>query len=306
MFFSILTVVLVILLAGAGTFAFLSSPSLMGYTEASMHTTETVDIEVDGENPWSTSYEVSTAAMPGETYWLNFTIKNLDPENSANVSLMIFNISNHDGNSPEPEIPGIDDISTQIVYDLIANGITIISADENKDLEDVKDIMYNLGIISPGATMTVNQSYHLRATAGNEYQGDYCTFDIGLYSEHQQADDLEVDTSNAHLTGNGEKLHRIILNNTGTQDITIVELIVSWTLCGEEEKIVNVEITGEDGEWSGNAPSGTLLDISDCTISPVKAKQIDFSFDSNMEGKEFTIEFFMGDGSSKPVTFAPA
>jgi len=131
------------------------------------------------------------------------------------------------------------------------------------------------------------------------------TFIAGTWDVPEQADDLVVDTSNAHLTGNGKKLHRIILNNTGTNNITIVELNVGWTLDGGEE-IVNVEITGKDGEWSGNASSGTLLDISDCTISPVKAKRTDFSFDSNMEGKEFTIVFFMGDGSWKEVevTFA--
>jgi len=125
------------------------------------------------------------------------------------------------------------------------------------------------------------------------------TFTAGTWNNPSQVYYLEVDTSAAELTGEGKNLSNIILNNTGTNHITIDKLIVSWTLDGGE-KIEEVRIEGCT-DWSGSESSGTELDITDCIINPSETKKAEFEFDSDMSGKSFTIKFIMGDASSKEV-----
>ena len=141
------------------------------------------------------------------------------------------------------------------------------------------------------------------------------TFTAGTWYVPEQADDLEADTSSSFIGPLKHGLHNINVNNTGSSDITIEKIWISWNPdLGENVTRVLLwdwNLTTKIKVWEGKEPSGTTFDIIDCTVEPWENKFetniFGFWFDSNsnMEGKEFTIEFIMGDGSSEEVTFTP-
>jgi hypothetical protein len=113
-----------------------------------------------------------------------------------------------------------------------------------------------------------------------------------------------VDTSNIVIVLGGRCLSGVKIENGGQYDVTIDKLRLSWKPDGGENVYI-VNIWPHDWiEWLGSAPSGTELDIDpDCTLEPDYKYYMAFCFDSDMHGKEFTIEFIMGDGSIKTATF---
>jgi len=121
--------------------------------------------------------------------------------------------------------------------------------------------------------------------------------------EWYEADCLIVDTSDLCLNPAGKWICCIYVMNSCGYDITIDKVKLSWTPDDGEElrkmQIWRYEIL----EWKGSAPSGTVLDIDDCTLVPGERDCICFFFDSDMHGKAFTIEFTMGDGTSVTATF---
>ena len=139
------------------------------------------------------------------------------------------------------------------------------------------------------------------------------TFTAGTWYVPTQADDLDVNTSSSCIDCFKQGLHFVKVKNTGSSDITIKKIRISWNP-EEGENVTQAllcdwNLTTEVIVWKGNASSGTTIDIIDCTVEPWENKFdtdiFGFLFDSNMESKNFTIEFIMGDGSSKVVTFSP-
>lgn len=114
------------------------------------------------------------------------------------------------------------------------------------------------------------------------------TFTAGTWGT--QADFLAVDAGGAKLTDNGQHLYGIVLS--GSKKVTIDRIMVSWT--GDTgEKIKEIKI-GENVIWNPDA----ALD----TDYPIEGeKNIEFEFDSNMQGKSINIKFIMGDASVKNV-----
>ncbi|MBU3967165.1 MAG: hypothetical protein KKG76_07320 [Euryarchaeota archaeon] len=111
-----------------------------------------------------------------------------------------------------------------------------------------------------------------------------------------QAGYLSIDTSGAKLTGNGGKLHSIVLNLTTPRNITIDKMIVNWTV-NNGEKIEEIRIGGVTF-WSGSEIADAVLD-GNYILS--KKERIEFRFDSDMQGRSFTITFIMGDSSTKKI-----
>lgn len=116
------------------------------------------------------------------------------------------------------------------------------------------------------------------------------------------AGDLEVDIDEAWINpGNGEKLNNIRLENTGTNNITIEYIRVSWTPDNGEE-ITKIS-SAPNSIWTGNATSEILLDVADVTLSPGGSKTVDFWFDSDMQEKVITIDFLLNDYTIKSITY---
>lgn len=136
-------------------------------------------------------------------------------------------------------------------------------------------------------------------TAGTWYpQEEYC---------------LEVDTGGAWMTGSGKQIRWVQITNACCPDpsagaISIVAITVTWELNSLDEHIEHVQILeSEKVEWGGTAVSGEPLQLpTPASLDPCEDGRVNFNFDSDLRDREFTVEFLMGDGSTKAVTFTPA
>ncbi|MBA3037934.1 MAG: hypothetical protein FP814_15775 [Desulfobacterium sp.] len=73
-------------------------------------------------------------------------------------------------------------------------------------------------------------------------------------------------------------------------------MIVNWTV-NNGEKIEEIRIGGVTF-WSGSEIADAVLD-GNYILS--KKERIEFRFDSDMQGRSFTITFIMGDSSTKKI-----
>lgn len=175
-------------------------------------TAGTIDIAIDGKNPWQEKYSTGDL-KPCETGYMNFKIQNVGM-NPVNVSKKLYKFVNNGGIMSEPECEAekgvyansncsnntaVDDVQSQIIYDLYVE----VFASENETnpiwwqaiYEDADNMSLTavygenggnsveLGMIPVGGYMKVSQSYHFACKAGNQYQGDTLTFDMEIMGE---------------------------------------------------------------------------------------------------------------------------
>ncbi len=196
-------IVAVAALAIGGTVAYFSD------TETSTGNTisaGTIDISVDDQNPWSTTYlQKMSDLKPGESKTITFTMKN-EGTNPAVIRKTIGNfVSTPVMNEPKCEtlnggwnqsnktcsLTSAEDISKMILYSMkvsVNDGAdaTVIPESWGITMEDVKDLGVPLGtLLNAGDTMKVTQTYKLKEEADNLYQGDSLAFDIKLYAEQR-------------------------------------------------------------------------------------------------------------------------
>ena len=99
-------------------------------------------------------------------------------------------------------------------------------------------------------------------------------------------------------TGAGvlNELQGVQVQNTGGSDITIDRVTVQW----ENATMIEEIQIGGTIVWSGSAPSGTELDITDYVVtSAAGVTSVDhFRFDGTVSGSDFIITFTMTDGST--------
>ena len=170
-------------------------------------TAGTIDISVDGHNPWSETAAYTLDDMkPGYVDHTNFVIKNKGT-NPANITKSITGISDDENGIDEPECvaysgswdgstcsggTAVNNLQNVITYDL-----SVVVKDSNsnpiwnqtlynndKTIAEIQAVggMF-LGMIPVGGTMEVTESYHMLKGAGNKYQSDKMTFNITLVAE---------------------------------------------------------------------------------------------------------------------------
>ncbi|MDP3998526.1 MAG: TasA family protein [bacterium] len=209
---SLITVAVVAATAFGVTRAFFTDTET---NQGNTFSTGTIDIAVDGENPWSSENQFNLTDMkPSQVEYANFVIKNVGT-NPANVTKRVDVTSEEDGIISEPECvfgggtwtgesctdEYIDqnDISSAIRYDLkvwvydvdpTANPEAqpkwwqyIYTDDMNKRLNTLNGQNVLLGMVPAGWWMKVEQSYHMDSDTGNWAQGDVMTFNITLTAE---------------------------------------------------------------------------------------------------------------------------
>jgi len=202
---SVLTIGLVVVVAFGATRALFSD------TETSTGNTfsaGTIDIAIDGKNPWEGSWNIEDM-KPCETGYITFNIQN-PGDNPLNVWKTIKNITTDEGVMTEPECQAeggtwVDygdhcigetpksNLHDWMNYDLsvlvpIVNNQddwyqTIFKDEDNKKVGQISGKRIFLGMIPAGGTMEVTQSYHLIPETGNWAQADTMTFDIEIYAE---------------------------------------------------------------------------------------------------------------------------
>jgi len=122
-----------------------------------------------------------------------------------------------------------------------------------------------------------------------------------------ESDCFEVNADSAWATGSGKQIRDISISNICTEgEVTIIAMAVSWDGAMPDEHLELVQILdGVSVEWKGTASSGVGLTVN-CVLAPAEVARINLNFDSDLSGREFTIEFLLGDGSGEIVTFIPS
>ena len=202
-------------IAVGGTIAYFSDTET---STGNTFTAGTIDIAVNGENPWSETGTLSVVDMkPSQHEYTEYVIHNVG-SNPANVFKKVSNFNEDDGIISEPECDlgggiwtqgeqtqcsgsyeAVVDVSSVVRYDMSvwvynvdpatnpeAQPIwwQVIYTDEmGKTLQNLNDVDVLLGMIPKDWYMKVQQSYHMDSNAGNEYQGDAMSFDITLTAE---------------------------------------------------------------------------------------------------------------------------
>jgi len=198
---SIIVIGLLAFAMGYGTYSYFSDTET---STGNVFTAGTIDIEVTGGGyTWSTGAKLLDM-KPCETGYIVFNIKNVGT-NPVNVWKHILNVVCGQGTQTEPEeeeekgVPKCD-IDTVITYDLSvkvynkANALiwwqVIIPSEAEVKVSDIKCLPIPLGMIPVDGYMIVTQSYHMRADVTNWAQGDTMTFDIEIYGEQLNGEEM--------------------------------------------------------------------------------------------------------------------
>jgi spore coat-associated protein N len=176
---SLMVVALVGGLVGGGMFAYFSDTET---STGNTFTAGTIDISINPETQ-IISNGTQQEFKPCEWGYLTITVTN-DGQNPADVWKKIDGITGEQGTQSEPEeeaeqggiiLPTVDDFE----FDLTVDGQVIISEENAVPLADVVGKYIYLGELAPGASIVVEQSFHLLDTGvpQNGLQGDIAIID---------------------------------------------------------------------------------------------------------------------------------
>lgn len=191
---SLSTISAVAILAVVGTTAYFTDTET---STGNTFTAGTIDIAVDGQNPWTgTNPWVVDDIKPSTTHYMKFTIKNVG-ENTADVWKKITNVQYTGGLHPESEEKedpdnSINNIGSVIHYDMYVNGKPLIKESDGYFVtpgahhvtgNGVAGYWIYLGRIDKDKEMVIEQSYHMDSGTTNWAQGDSMTFDVELFAQ---------------------------------------------------------------------------------------------------------------------------
>ena len=212
--FSLMTLVLVVGMVGAGAFAYFNDTET---STGNTFTAGTLDLQVNGDNPWTAKVDATLKDVkPCEVRWVIITLKNVGT-NPMDVWKILKDVVSAGGLFPESEKgedPGntINDIDGVIRYDLNVGGVVkiaeaadfTISAGTHQLLARTTGVAGKyiyLGTIAPDATMLVEQSYHMDKDTTNWAQGDTMTFTIEFFAQQTTGG---APSPSPELTGYGK------------------------------------------------------------------------------------------------------
>lgn len=245
----------------------------------------------------------------------------------TNWSFQVTNIS--DGDYPSASI--ISPLSNASLVPGSSISVTYLASDASSGLDNLTiNVTRNDGIsylkyeplsiypyivydINPQEVWTFSNSY----VGGKNYTYRITAYDRSGKSKNStvgpltvslpgQSSQLEVDTS--AVSTNNKVLQNIKLrdNITDSTSVIIIGVQVSWADVG------NIERVKFDGNtyWKYNGAgtpdglqiSGTNLTFGSTYTAQSNFKTMEITLDANVANKQFTIIFFLGDGTTKTVT----
>jgi len=130
---------------------------------------------------------------------------------------------------------------------------------------------------------------------------------IILNAPLNESDYLNIDGSGAYLYNSNKRISGVDLTNIAPfGNITITSMRVSWTGGSGPNQLDSIKIGGST-VWSPNVNSGTLVNITDTSItSGDTAQTLRIYFTQSMVGTTVTVEFTMADASiytATPMSF---
>jgi len=122
---------------------------------------------------------------------------------------------------------------------------------------------------------------------------------VELNSQFNQARGLLMDAGDVRLTVGNKHIENTFLENSGSDNITINTMKLSWT-GGDAGSVLQTIIINGSTVWSGTANSGDLLDITNVTlVTGAGALPIDvIDFSKSMANAVITVTFGMTDSST--------
>src|SRR3989338_8507600 len=115
---------------------------------------------------------------------------------------------------------------------------------------------------------------------------------------------LLMNASGALLSNDNRQITNTTLQNSGSTDITISNITISWTGGVAASRLTSVTINGSNA-WTGSAASGTAIPINNGIIRASNpAVSIIFNFNNSMAGAVFNIIYTMTDSSTKNTTIS--
>lgn len=184
-------------------------------------------------------------------------------------------------------------------YNLTSNEVTVLQSPQVPLFKDLRTADKNSKSIGVNITIKAVQ-------AGNQPDVQTSISDsVELNSQFNQARSLIMNASNVFLNNGYKDLINATLENSGPSNITIDQIIVSWTGGGQGSNVTEIRINGLSVFGpGGSAGSGIPINIQDTTIpSGTSTIPIDyFKFSSDMSNTVITITFIMTDGSKSKTT----
>jgi len=193
--FSIMAIALVGALVGAGVFAYFSDTET---STGNTFTAGTLDLEVDSENPWTSTPVNVTCMEPGAAASpVNITCKNVGCL-TGDLYMKITNVADTGETITEPECVAengtwtspsgpctgnvaVDDVSTNITLSCEVDSSPVSGIDAVHLSAVPTSWTLIKADLAENGSVTLSLGGSLDSGAGNEYQGDKSTFDIELY-----------------------------------------------------------------------------------------------------------------------------
>jgi hypothetical protein len=244
----------------------------------------------------------------------------------ANWSFEVTNVS--DGASPAaPTASIISPISNAYLVPGSAISISYLASDAGSGLDNLTiNVTRNDGIsylryetisvypsivydITPQGVWIFNQSY----VGGKNYTYRITAYDrsgnsinqmVGPFTVSLPGQDSQLEVNTATNTTTGKFIKNIMLRDNVSDNVfpKIMKIKVSW-ITNSTETITKIALGGN--RWTGSSSSGTELPFaSPYTFSNTKFQAMDLTFSTNIGGKTINIIFYLGDGTTRMVTFA--
>lgn len=116
-----------------------------------------------------------------------------------------------------------------------------------------------------------------------------------------QANYLVVNTTGVARSGN--TITGITLQNSGSTNITVASMTVSWSGVAGNRRLTSININGGVAEWTGSVASGAVANITDTAlIIGAAAVPMVLGYNNTIVGITVSIVFTMLDGSTKTIS----
>ena len=151
--------------------------------------------------------------------------------------------------------------------------------------------------------LSSNTTYYFAVKISDEVPNISNLSNVPSGATLSQASLLSVNTALADIDPtNNKRVIGITISNTGTANIILDQITVSWVGAPSGTKIIGITINGVS-VWTGSNNSGATENIIDFTLSPSVIYPITYIiFSKNMTGTTLSINFIMADGSTKLIS----
>ena len=127
---------------------------------------------------------------------------------------------------------------------------------------------------------------------------------VELNSQLNHSRQLLVDLGSLSLSANQRSIENITLQNTGTANVIIDQIYLSWTP-DSGQNLTSFQINAGTEEWSGSAVSGSTTDITNFILAAGSGIiSLDYlTFSSAIDSSTITLNFILSDGSTTTTLF---